>query len=416
VEVNFNPLVVDGRIAGVSVFSRDISERVRAEEERQRRIAASHEAQKLESLGVMAGGIAHDFNNLLTGILGHAELVQGELPTDHPALDAVREIERFARRGADLTSRMLTYAGRAHAAVEPTDLGAITAEMGVLLRSVVPKRTELRLSAAPALPLVEADPAELGQVVMNLITNAAEALPDGEGTVDVRVTAVDADAALLAGFQPPGVLRPGRHVLLEVRDTGAGMDDATRARIFDPFFTTKFTGRGLGLAVVGSVVRRHRGGMALSSAPGAGTTFRILFPASDASAVAAAPRPSASQPWAGSGTVLVVDDEEAVRSVARKTLERVGFTVATANDGADGLDRFRAMTVPPVAVVLDLTMPRLGGEEVLRTLRAAHPDLPAVISSGYTGEEWTGRDARTLFLHKPFRPAELVDALRRVLG
>ncbi len=390
--------------AAVAIRGAKLLEQQRRAEEQMRN------AQKLESLGVLAGGIAHDFNNLLVGVLGNAGLALLELPQDAPARQAIRDIELSAQRAAELTRQMLAYSGRGSFRLEPVDLSAVVEAMTQLLRGVISKQAQLSLRLTRDLPAVVADATQLRQVVMNLITNASDALDDRMGTITLETGVIEADRQVLASTYLDEALRAGQYVYIDVSDTGAGMDAATSARIFEPFFTTKFTGRGLGLSAVLGIVRGHRGAIALRSTPGGGTTFRVMLPAS-ASVVPLSTRPLPLALARGSGRVLLVDDEEAVRGVARRVLERCGFDVVEATSGEDALARYQEQPEGVAAVVLDLTMPGLGGEATFRELRRLRPDLPVVLSSGYVPDEGSTL-AGIPFLAKPYRPTELVDAVK----
>jgi PAS domain S-box-containing protein len=392
---------------GVAIRSARLLEQQRRAEEQMRN------AQKLESLGVLAGGIAHDFNNLLVGVLGNAGLALLELPDDSPARQAIRDIEISAQRAAELTRQMLAYSGRGTFRVEPVDVSTLVEEMSQLLRRVISKQAQLSLHLDRALPAVVGDATQLRQVVMNLITNASDALDERQGTIRLETGVVQADRQMLASTYLDEELPEGEYVCIEVSDTGVGMDAATAARLFDPFFTTKFTGRGLGLAAVLGIVRGHRGAISLQSAPGKGTTFRVLLPAAQGVS-APTPAPPASTLARGSGRVLLVDDEEAVRGLARRVLERGGFDVVEAQSGEEALARYEERPDTVTAVVLDLTMPGLGGEATFHALRRTRPDLPIVLSSGYMPEEGDAFSG-VAFLAKPYRPAELVDAVNAAI-
>ncbi len=384
----------------------DIHERKRAEREQRRLARQFHESQKMESLGVLAGGIAHDFNNLLTGILGNAELAQMSLPEDSPALEPLRHVETASLRAADLVAQMLAYAGKSRPVVAPIDLGALVREMADLLRSVISKKAELRIEVEAELPAVPADASQLRQVVMNLITNASDALQGEPGTIAVGVGGVGGSSG-------------GGGVFLEVRDTGVGMDAETLRRMFDPFFSTKFSGRGLGLSAVHGIVRGHDGTLAVDSRPGEGARIRIVLPSCAERPATVPARRAGGEGWRGSGAVLVVDDEPSVRRIASEVLRRHGFEVETATDGRRGLARLAAMgDRPPRALLLDLTMPELGGLQVLRRLRRTDPRLPVVLMSGYPADDAVRellRDGRSAFLHKPFIADDLLRTLREVL-
>jgi signal transduction histidine kinase len=396
----------------------EATERKRAEQERRQLEAQVLHAQKLESLGVLAGGIAHDFNNLLTSVLGHAGLALEVLPAESVACGYVQSIEIAALRAAELTQQMLAYSGKGRFVIQSLCLSGVVEEMAGLLRSVISKRAELRFDFAAELPPIEADPAQIRQVVMNLLTNAAESFGEGSGVITIRTRPRQLDGSFL-GLMPADVpLSDERGVCLEVADTGCGMDAATQARIFDPFFTTKFTGRGLGLAAVQGIVRSHGGSIQVESQPGQGTTFRIWFPCQAGQVPAALAGSAARLGGHGAGAVLVVDDEASVRGVAGHCLQRAGFQPLPVEDGAAAVEMFRQRSDQIVAVLLDLTMPHMSGDEVYQELRRLRAHLPIVLMSGYTEQEAASRldfDGPTEFLQKPFRPADLVEAIRRVM-
>jgi nitrogen-specific signal transduction histidine kinase/ActR/RegA family two-component response regulator len=375
-------------------------------------------AQKLESLGVLAGGIAHDFNNLLVGILGNAGLALDELPREAPARDRIGDIHTAAIRASELTKQLLAYAGKGRFIIGRIDLRRLVEEMGHLLGAVIPRNVLIRYSFSDNMPLIEGDATQLRQVVMNLITNAADAVGKRSGIITVSTSLIEADRAYLADTYLDEGLPGGYYVSLEVSDTGLGMSLETRMKIFDPFFTTKFTGRGLGLAAVIGILRSHRAAIKVYSEVGRGSTFRVLFPAVDGSpdAIRAAGAPTVV--WRGSGTILVVDDDEAVRNVAKRILERAGFRVLVAVDGIDGLAVFREHTSEIGVVLLDVTMPRMGGEETFRQLRQLAPEVRVVLSSGYSAQEATSHFAGkglAGFVEKPFTPQELLERVRAVL-
>ena len=392
----------------------DITERKRAEEERQRLEAQVRQSQKLESLGVLAGGIAHDFNNLLTSVLGYSSLAAMDVPAGSAARPMLHEIEKAAQRAAELTQQMLAYSGRGKFVVRAVGLDGLVREMNKLLQTVVSKKAVIHLELAAA--TIEADATQIRQVVMNLLTNASDALEDRPGEIAVRTGTrhLDADALRSPFVQTP--LPPGEYAFLEVVDSGCGMSEETLARIFDPFFTTKFTGRGLGLAAVLGIIRGHGGSLQIATAPGQGTTFRIYFPC-----VAAVPERAAiaqaAAPPRGHGLVLVVDDEENVRTYVRRVLDEAGFRVLIAGDGAEALSVLREHRGAVRAVVLDLTMPQLDGWEVAGQLQTEEPGLPVVLMSGYSEPELGRREGRANvagFIQKPFRPSELLDIVCRL--
>jgi PAS domain S-box-containing protein len=406
-----------GELRQVLVSYLDVSERQRAERERSRMQEQLLQVQKLESLGVLAGGVAHDFNNLLMGVMGNAGLALMELSGHHPARRRVEQVEATAKRLADLTGQLLAYSGKGRFVVRPLELSGLVEEMGDLLGTVVSKRAMLRYDLASDLPAVEGDPTQLRQVVMNLITNASDALGDRPGIITLATGLARADRGYLDSTWLAEELLPGDYVFLEVSDDGCGMDAATRSRIFDPFFTTKFTGRGLGLAAVLGIVRAHGGAIRIYSEPGRGTTIKVLLPASQLAAECG--QEAADPPAAIRGrTILVVDDEPTVMEVARRILERHGCTVLTAPDGAGAVELYRRRRPEIDLVLLDMTMPGLGGVETFQELRRLEPGVRVVLSSGYNEQDATSRFAGkglAGFIQKPYTPAGLVAKLGQVL-
>lgn len=397
-------------------LAEELRERQRAEDERRQFEDQLRQSQKLESLGVLAGGIAHDFNNLLTAILGHADLAQASLPPGSPLRPHIDEINTASRRAADLAGQMLAYSGRAQLVIKPVRLSKVVRELGQLLEASVSKKAPLKFRLDPDLPVIDADPTQLRQVVMNLIINASEAMGDVAGEVTVTTRVADVPGSVPDGTWIGGTPPPGRYVAFEVADTGCGMDAGTLSRIFDPFFTTKVTGRGLGLAVVLGIVRGHAGHLAVDTAPGRGTVFAILFPPSahleETGAADDGTKPAAT--WTGCGTVLIVDDEPAVRRLAKVMVERCGFDTLLAEDGEEALRVFRANQGLVTGVLLDLSMPRMGGRETLRELRRLDPDVPVLLSSGYPEQDPV--PGATGFVQKPYRLATLSEALRTALS
>ena len=397
----------------------DITERRRAEEERRRLDAKLQHSQKLESLGVLAGGIAHDFNNLLVGILGNADLALSDSACGSQCRSEVDQIRVAATRAAELTRQMLAYAGKARFVQEEIDLSRLVREMVHLLEASVPKRTKIDYGLSASQERVEGDATQIRQVVMNLITNAADSLAGHGGVVSVRTSVRELGRRFLGGADLDASDGPGRFACLEVRDSGCGMDEDTRRRIFDPFFTTKLQGRGLGLAAVLGIVRGHRGLIHVESAPGRGTVFQVAFPISRAKKLQPAVVPAAAEPgWPDGGTVLVVDDEAPVRLLAARALQKLGFEVVAAEDGDEALEVARGHSGDLRAVILDLTMPGRSSPDTLRELRSVC-DAPVILSSGYAAEECLsefGNDPPVGFLQKPYGAADLAEVLRAALG
>ncbi|MSP56364.1 MAG: response regulator [Myxococcales bacterium] len=399
---------------GLWGLMQDVTERAEHQRERERLQTQLLHVQKLESLGVLAGGIAHDFNNLLTAILGNASLAEVQLEAVHPAMRSIVAMVGAARRASDLTGQLLAFSGRGHFRVQPVDLNGQLRELVVLLEASISKKVSLRIEAHPGVPMVEADLSQLNQVFMNLVINGAEATGAQGGTVLVRTGVQELGVSDLGTGAFPET-EPGRFVFVEVSDTGEGMDEHTLARIFDPFFSTKVTGRGLGLAAVQGIIRGHRGVVRVHSKPGWGTTFKVFFPAA-MSTIAPGVAPAAVV--MRRGTVLVVDDEPAVRAFARSALEFGGYRVLEAADGSEGVETFRALAGEIDLVLLDLTMPHMNGDDALIEMRKLQPGTPVVLSSGYNEADAKrprlGR-ASVPFIQKPYPVRDLLSLVGRLV-
>lgn len=391
----------------------DITERKQAEDERRELEARVLHAQKLESLGVLAGGIAHDFNNLLTAMLGNANLALAEVAPESVAAPLLRDIERAAQRAAELARQMLAYSGKGKFVIQWLRLDTLVHEMARLLNTVVSKKATLHLDLAPA--SIKGDATQVRQVVMNLITNASDALEGQEGSIVIRTGVKHADTAFLRSPYSSDDLPSGEYAFVEIEDTGSGMSADTLARLFDPFFTTKFTGRGLGLSAVLGIVKGHHGAVKVTSAPGNGTRVQVLLPHVPAREAEASVLDSEHPPPATRrGTILVVEDDETVRAYTRRVLEGSGFQVLEARDGREGIDLFPVHQTEIAAVLLDLTMPGLDGLEVLQQLRRLSTDVPVVVMSGYSEVDVSNRFAglgANGFIQKPFLPRDLVARL-----
>jgi CheY-like chemotaxis protein len=370
----------------------------------------------------MAGGVAHDFNNLLTSIIGNATVLVDELPGHSELWDAADQIEKAGQHAAGLVKQMLAFCGKGDLATEPIDVSKLVSESVDLLRASISKNVELHCDLAEDLPAVEADATQLRQVLVNLVVNASEAIGNLAGVIRVSTRSLDVSRDNVHTTAGDKALAHGRYVCLEVADTGRGMSDATKAKLFEPFFSTKFAGRGLGMGAVLGIVRGHGGSIQVSSRQAAGTEIEILFPAMRIPSEPPKQQGTAAE-WRGSGSVLIVDDEESVRNIAQAVLKRAGVQVLTAAGGREALDmlhRDQTHGGKIGAVLLDLVMPQLGGKEVLEELRVSAPDLPVILSSGYTEETEAAAQlaARGFisFLPKPYRPTELVEKVRQVLA
>jgi PAS domain S-box-containing protein len=398
----------------------DVTHRKLAEEERSTLEAQIQHAQKLESLGVLAGGIAHDFNNLLMAILGNVDLAMMDLSQASPVQQNLTEIKNASVRAADLAKQMLAYSGKGRFVVTAMDLSEAVEEMGHMLDVSISKKAVLKYNLSQNLPPMEADATQIRQIIMNLITNASEAIGDRSGLISITTNTIQADRRYLRETYLDEDLAPGLYVTLEVADTGCGMDSETQAKFFDPFFTTKFTGRGLGMAAVLGIVRSHEGAINVYSEPGKGTTMKVLFPAaSDGTQTLSTSQIESDEKWKGSGSVLLVDDEETVRRIGTMMIKRLGMTIITSVDGREAIDIYRREGDKIDCVILDLTMPHMDGEETFRQLRRINPDVRVIMSSGYSEQEVTQRfrgKGISGFIQKPYELQKLSDTLRQTLG
>ncbi|MFO1446864.1 MAG: transporter substrate-binding domain-containing protein [Opitutaceae bacterium] len=400
-------------------FITDITERKLAEGALAAYERKIQETQKLESLGILAGGIAHDFNNILTGILGNASLASMDVPLGSQEHESLECIKQGAVRAADLCKQMLAYAGKGRFVVSRLSLSTLIEETTQLLQLSVSKNAVLRFNLDPELPPIEADATQIRQVIMNLVINASEAIGSKSGVISVNTGLTRVDRDYLGGTILAPELPVGTYVHLEVCDTGCGMSPETQSRIFDPFFTTKFAGRGLGLAAVLGIVRGHRGALKVYSELNRGTTFKLLFPRAEGTADLSAARVLPAVSWRGQGCVLVVDDEETVRSTAAVMLRRLNFEVALAADGREALAVYQSNPKRFVAVLMDLTMPHMDGKEAFAELRRLRGNLPVVLMSGFneqdTISQFTGKGLAG-FLQKPFQFEDLMAVMRATLS
>ena len=385
---------------GVGVVATDLTDAKRARDAHEHLEARVQHAQKLESLGLMAGGIAHDFNNILTSLLGNTELALNYSPEGSRTSAYLEKVVAGTKQAANLTNQMLAYAGKASFHQEAIDLNVLVQEMAELVRVSIPKKINFSTELSTEGAVIQANRGQLSQLVMNLITNAAEAIGDQSGDVTVR-TQADGDA-----------------VRLEISDTGSGMDEQTRERIFDPFFSTKGPGRGLGLAAVQGIVKSAGASLRVESAPSRGSLFEVGFPAAKlAPAADDAPEPvTKTKQW--QGTILVVDDEPVVREMARELLEVAGFDVIEASDGREAVDQCRSQGDAIDAILLDMTMPGMNGAEALAEIRKMEPHARVILTSGYDGQDTvaslSGAEG-VEFLQKPYRARTLIAKLASVL-
>ncbi|MEP6764492.1 MAG: PAS domain-containing protein [Gemmatimonadaceae bacterium] len=402
----------------------DVTARTAAEEERVQLETKVREVQKLESLGVLAGGIAHDFNNLLVGILGNASVSLLDMPVSSPSHAAVTAIERAARDAASLTRQLLAYAGKGRFLLEPLDLSLLAKQLRPVLQTALGARSSLVFEAPERLPVVHADGEQLRQAVVNVVTNAAEAINERAGNIRIVTTEETLDDARLRRCVPGSKAKPGVFACISIEDDGIGMDAASLAKIFDPFFSTKLAGRGLGLAATLGIVHGHSGALEVSSVKGQGTKLRMYFPAAyeekDRALAPASAAPKGIPVTPRSRVrVLVVDDDEHVRALAHRVLDRLNYDSVEAKDGLAAIDMLRADATQVDAVLLDMTMPRMNGEDTLRGIRALAPWLPVILMSGHDEREVTPRlleHGLGGYLQKPFTVDALSSMFARVVG
>ncbi len=397
ISVTVDPMLdEDGKPTGAVCMVSDITETRRLQEQ-------FRESQKFETIGTLAAGVAHDYNNLLTSIMGNASLALAEQPQSDSVRERLEEVIRASQRAADLTKQLLAYSGKGRNYLQKAELSGVVHDTRKLIEAAVPKKVELDFQLASGLPPIEADLNQVQQVLLNLVSNAAEAIGDESGTIWIRTGA------------------EGDQVFLEVQDTGCGMDLETKSRIFDPFFTTKFTGRGLGLAAVAGVIRGHRGDIQVTSAPGKGSMFRVLIPTVSEAAPRSQETTGPSTQTAAEtskATVLVVDDEQMVRRIAEATLQKRGHQVLLADNGLEAIQKVR--NHPEISVVLlDLTMPVMGGEEAIDEILQEHPGIQVIVSTGYDQREAASRFAHKQvagFLQKPYTSRQLGEKIENVLA
>ncbi len=430
-------IVVDGRIRWIRVQTQPVmcpdgvavvgqvgsvldttSERLAAHE-RDRLQAQLQQARKLESLGLLAGGVAHEFNNLLVGILGNASLARAVIPFDDRGQEVLADIERAAQRASELTQQLLAYAGRARVERRALNVNDLVADVPGILGARIPPAVSLSIELPPAGTIVDGDELQLRQVLLSLVTNAVESIGDARGCVELSVSVDTFDDAALADCLLGTARQPGPFAVIGVRDTGVGMGADIQERMFDPFFSTKAPGGGLGLAATLGIINGHDGAIHVSSKKSQGTTVRILLP------IVRGRLPHQGTPAidafarSESGAILLVDDDIGARTAARRILTRVGYTVVEAGNGREALEHFDRMPEPPRGVVLDVSMPIMGGAECLLGLRARGSTAPVLMISGYDAEDVASAHVRrgeARFLRKPYGARELLDALRDTLA
>jgi len=416
-EIRATPVEFDKHDA-VMVTLFDVSERKQYEEEKNMLQSQLEHAQRLESLGVLAGGIAHDFNNLLAAIMGNTELARMDVEGLPSAVEHLNNIENSCDYATELCEQMLAYAGKGKYVLEVLSINSIVRAMSRLIRASVSSNISLLVKLDSKLPGVEGDAAQIQQIILNFIVNSAESIGTDAGEIKVTTEVVHAKRDFLDDLYNGVNLPEGEYVAIEVKDSGCGMDDEMQGNIFDPFFTTKDTGTGLGLSAVLGIVRGHNGAIQLLSESGQGTTFRVFIPSTDRPVATRVVLTGEMEEWQGEGTVLVVDDDPTVRSVASEFVKKFHFDVITANNGQDGVNVFKKHHQKLVAVLLDMTMPRLGGVDAMREMRKIDSSVPIILFSGYSKEK-TGKLMRgeqpDAFLQKPFKGKELKKCLYKVM-
>jgi len=413
VEQTIFPLHVRDEHVGYTSVQQDVTERDRLQEQ-------SEHTQRLESLGVLAGGIAHDFNNLLTAIMGNAVLAQNQLPDASPAHKNLHNIQQASESAATLCQQMLAYSGKGHFIIRPLNISSTIADIVQLLESSIAKLAKLDVQLDYSLPAINADEGQIKQVIMNLVINASEAIGETPGNIEVKTSRICLDKMAISTLLGAEGMLAGDYIHLQVCDDGCGMSEDIRKKIFDPFFTTKFTGRGLGMSAILGIIRGHHGGLKVSSTLAVGTQFDVYFPVSEHLPRQKEEPPAKEQDTMQSaGTVLIIDDEETVRELAMMILQDTGLKVMTAVDGVEGLEVLQKHQASINLVLLDMTMPRMGGEEFYKQMRMFSPNLNVIISSGYAEQEIRGRfdkSARIDFVQKPYHPEKLIEKVKALLS
>ena len=406
-----------GEVKGLFAHGVDITERKRAEQERERTAAQLRQAQKLEAIGSLAGGIAHDFNNILTPIIGFADLLQDDLPEGSPEAENVARILSAADRARDLVGQILTFSRQSERERGPVAIASVLKDALKLLRASIPATIEIRANIDENCGNVLGDPTEIHQVVMNLCTNAYQTMGSSSGTVEVSLTAVDVTPELA---RTHANLREGPYVTLTVDDNGPGIDPGIGERIFDPFFTTKKVGKGtgLGLSVVHGIVNSHGGAITYQSELGKGTTFHVYLPGLAREAEKQSPSQEGEAPLQGREHILLVDDEEPIIRFSQQMLEALGYRVTSRTSSLEALSLFHAEPDSFDMVILDVTMPFMTGVELAREMMGVRADLPIILMTGFTELITAGQAAKMgvrELIMKPFETRKLAKIIRKVL-
>ncbi|MDQ7011886.1 MAG: PAS domain S-box protein [Mariprofundaceae bacterium] len=417
IEIKRSEMWLGDKVYFVAVIH-DISDRKAREEEEQQLQRKIEHTQRLESLGVLAGGIAHDFNNILAAIQGNAELLKMQINGNQESQEHLENIESGCSHAADLCRQMLAYAGQGRYLIQQINVSELVRSMARLIEVSIPKNVQLEYHLDTDVPMVECDVTQLEQVVINLLTNAAEAIGEASGTITITTGSTLTDTNTLKHCYGSEELRSGEHVYIEVVDDGCGISDETRQHMFEPFFTTKFTGRGLGMSAILGIMRSNHGCIQIDSKPGRGSAIRVFLPPAKGKAKQSMEETMAGR-FTASGTVLVVDDEPAVQKVACRMLARMGFKTLTANDGDESLDVYQRHQDEIAVVLLDLTMPKMSGDKAFEALQRIRPDVKVLISSGYGEARLSERfrdQPSVAFVQKPYNIKQLRQAMRKILA
>ena len=416
VEVHLQLSKYRGKPAYIAIIL-DITERKKSEEERKNFENQLRHSQKLESLGTLAGGIAHDFNNILTGILGYSDLAKAELEESSKAYTYIDEVIKASRAAADLIQQMLAYAGKGSVKIGPINLSSVIEDMRRLMEISISKKCVLKYEFMPELPNICADNSQIRQIILNLVINASEAIGDRSGIISITTGVMYCEPSYFQETYLNVDLKEGLYSYIEISDNGKGIPKEDVSKIFDPFYSTKFSGHGLGLAAVLGIVHRHNGAIKVYTEENKGSTFKVLFPVAKENECVISPNDT-FEDWQSSGTILVVDDEESIRGLAQIMLESVGFTICTAVDGRDAVEKFREMKNDIDLVLVDMTMPHLSGLEVFREIKLMSPDMKIVLFSGYNEQSATSQfNGKGLsgFIQKPFTYDTLVGVIKNAL-
>jgi PAS domain S-box-containing protein len=402
-----------GEIIGYQGIIRDITEEIQAKE-------ALLKTQKLESLGILAGGIAHDFNNLLTGIMGNVSAAKRYLTSESELNDIIKGISETSEKAAKLTNQLLAYSGKGKFMTELTDISTLIQNMQDLIRVSIHKTIDLKYSLDNEIGQIIVDKTQIEQVILNLVTNASEAIGEKVGTIIVETGEIYLDEERVQNMYYADLLTPGEYVYLSVEDNGEGMDEITQKRVFDPFFSTKFQGRGLGLAAVHGIIRAHNGGVELISEPFKGSKFKVYLPAvKQKSDTSQNEQIDTQEEWKGSGLVLLCDDDEILRTTVTRLLKILGFDVIIAKNGIEALELLRESTNEIDLVILDLTMPKMSGRETYIEIKKEYPELPIMLSSGYTEESVVDKFEGSQidgFIQKPYTIGKLSAKLKTIFN